>query len=281
MKYKKTLLIFSILSAIIYSFSAFVAPNPPEKEVIVLIETNLGNIKVKLYNETPKHRDNFIKLVKEHYYDSVLFHRCIQNFMVQGGDPDSKKAKPYAQLGEGGPGYTIPAEFNKNLFHKKGVLAAARESDLENPNQESSGSQFYIVQGKVFNDSLLKNIVAKRITKMKLFNEIIKRNEYKAYVQKYQAFAKAQNNDSAMYYYNFFDKKAEAELSTTPLYTFTEEQLKAYSTVGGTPHLDGSYTVFGEVIEGMETVEKIAAQQTDTNNRPITDVRISKMSIIP
>lgn len=281
MNNKKSLALFSIITAFLFGFSSFIVPNNDEKEVLVLIQTNVGNIKVKLYNETPKHRDNFIKLVKEHYYDSILFHRCIQNFMIQGGDPDSKNAKPFVQLGEGGPGYTIPAEFNEKLFHKKGVLAAARESDLENLKQESSGSQFYIVQGKVFKDSLLKNVLAKRITKMKLFNEIANREENKNIVLKYQTFVKAQKNDSATFYYNLIDKKVEAEFQSVPLYKFSDEQIQAYTTVGGTPHLDGSYTVFGEVIEGMNVVDIIAAQQTDENNRPKTDIRIIKMSIIP
>ncbi len=281
MNYKKSLALFSIITAFLFGFSSFIVQNNGEKEILILIQTNVGNIKVKLYNETPKHRDNFIKLVKEHYYDSVLFHRCIQNFMIQGGDPDSKKAKPFVQLGEGGPGYTIPAEFNEKLFHKKGVLAAARESDLENLKQESSGSQFYIVQGKVFKDSLLKNVLAKRITKMKLFNEIANREENKNIVLKYQTFVKAQKNDSAAFYYNLIDKKVETEFSSVPLYKFSDEQIKAYTTVGGTPHLDGSYTVFGEVVEGIEIVEKIAAQQTDANNRPMADIRILEMSIIP
>ncbi len=277
MNYKKSFVLFSIITAILCGFSSF----DNQKETHILIETNVGNIKLKLYNETPKHRDNFIKLVKEHYYDSVLFHRCIQNFMIQSGDPDSKKAKPNVVLGEGGPEYTIPAEFNTKLFHKRGVLAAARESDLDNLKQESSGSQFYIVQGKVFNDSLLRNVLAKRITKMKLFNEIINREENKIYVEKYQSFAKNKNTDSANFYYSFFDKKVDAEFSTVPLYKFSDEQIQAYSTIGGTPHLDGSYTVFGEVTEGMNVVEMIAAQKTDENNRPKTDIRIIKMSIIP
>lgn len=281
MKYKKNRAAFSVL--VLFFVLSIITKNilAQTGKTQVLVETTMGNLKLVLYDQTPKHRDNFIKLVKEHYYDSVLFHRCIQNFMIQGGDPDSKKAPPFATLGEGGPGYTVPAEFDKNLFHKKGVLAAAREGDLDNPQQESSGSQFYIVQGKVFTDSLLKNIVAKRITKMKLFNEVIKRPENKIFVDKYKQFAKDQQADSAMFYYNLLDKKAEAEMAKSPLHTFTEEQIKAYTTSGGTPHLDGSYTVFGEVVEGMDVVEKIAAQKTDSNNRPLTDIRITRMSIIP
>lgn len=251
------------------------------KQYKVLIETNFGNIKVLLYNETPLHRDNFLKLVKEGYYDSLLFHRCIQSFMIQGGDPDSKYAPSDMLLGDGGPAYTIPAEFSPVLFHKKGALAAARDSDLDNLKQASSGSQFYIVQGRVFTDSLLRTNQAKRITKMKLFNEIINRPENKEMLVKYNAFAKAKNADSVKTVYDYFNQKVEKELETTALYKFSDEQLKAYTTIGGTPHLDASYTVFGEVIEGLEIVDKIAAQKTDGNNRPISEVRIIKMSIIP
>src|SRR5690349_16169075 len=139
----------------------------------VLIETSYGNIKIKLYDETPLHRDNFLKLVEKHFYDSLLFHRVINKFMIQGGDPDSKNAPPGKMLGEGDPGYTIPAEFNPALFHKRGVLAAARNGDEENPERASSGCQFYIVQGKVFTDSLL-NVVGKRIDRMQAYNRVVR-----------------------------------------------------------------------------------------------------------
>lgn len=249
-------------------------------EIKVAIETDHGTIKIKLYNETPLHRDNFVKLVKEHYYDSLLFHRVIQNFMIQGGDPDSKKAPYGALLGEGGPAYTIPAEFDQKLFHKKGVIAAARDSDLDNPSQASSGSQFYIVQGRVFTDSLLK-IQAKRITKMKLFNVIINRAENKEYLEKYKIYNKAEKVDSVKYIYDIIDKKVQAELPSKQEYTFSPEQIKAYTTTGGTPHLDNSYTVFGEVYEGLDVIDKIAAEQVDKNARPLTDIRIKSVSIIP
>jgi peptidylprolyl isomerase len=226
------------------------------------------------------HRDNFVKLIKEHYYDSLLFHRVIQNFMIQGGDPDSKRAPFGAILGEGGPAYTIPAEINPKLFHKKGVIAAARESDFDNPLQASSGSQFYIVQGRIFTDSLLK-IQAKRITKMKLFNQVINRPENKEYLEKYKMYNKAEKTDSVKYIYDIIDKKVQAELPGAPEYIFSPEQMKAYTTIGGTPHLDQSYTVFGEVYEGLDVVEKIAAEQVDKNARPIIDIRIKSISIIP
>lgn len=192
----------------------------------ILMETSMGKITLMLYDETPLHRDNFIKLVKEHYYDGLLFHRVIKEFMIQGGDPDSRNAAPGKRLGEGGPDYTIPAEFHPALFHKKGALAAARLSDNINPKKESSGSQFYIVQGKIFTQEQL----------------------------------------------DMYEKRMGIK--------FSPEQRKAYTTTGGTPHLDGSYTVFGEVIEGLEIVDKIAAVQTDKNDRPIEDVKILSVKII-
>jgi len=282
MNYKNLFRSFSLFVVLIVAFSSFNGVKAQNSNSTkVLIETNQGNVKVLLYNETPLHRDNFLKLVQQHYYDSLLFHRCIQNFMIQGGDPDSKYAPSDYLLGEGGPNYTVPAEFNSSLYHKKGALAAARDSDLDNPLQASSASQFYIVQGRVFNDSLLRTNQAKRITKMRLFNEIINRPEHKAYLEKYKAFAKAKNNDSIKVIYDYFNQKVDKEFETAVLYKFTEEQVKTYTTIGGTPHLDLSYTVFGEVIEGLDIIDKIAAQKTDSNNRPLNEVRIIKMSIIP
>ena len=251
---------FIFLLAII-SFASFKPLNDGGAEQIkVLMLTNFGVIKIKLYNETPRHRDNFVKLIKAHYYDSLLFHRVIQNFMIQGGDPDSKRAAADSILGNGGPDYTIPAEFNQKLFHKKGVIAAARDGDLDNPLQASSGSQFNIV---------------------KLFNEIINRSENKSLLEIYKRVAKANIPDSVKFVNDSIDKQLKIELPAYPAYTFSEEQIKAYTTVGGTPHLDGSYTVFGEVYDGFEVIDDIAKEKTGRNNRPIKDVRIISISIIP
>jgi peptidylprolyl isomerase len=281
MKYKSKYFLTLFFASVVAFCKAFNSyPENDTGELKVAIVTTYGTIKIKLYNETPLHRDNFVKLVKEHYYDSLLFHRVIQNFMIQGGDPDSKKAPSGVLLGDGGPNYMIPAEFNSKLFHKKGVIAAARESDLENPSQASSGSQFYIVQGKVFTDSLLK-IQAKRITKMKLFNKIINLPENKEYLTKYMVYNKTEKVDSVKYIYDIIDKKVQAELPSTPEYVFSPEQIKAYTTIGGTPHLDASYTVFGEVYEGLDVVERIGAEPVDKNARPLSDIRIKSVSIIP
>lgn len=277
MKFKKLFVVFLFCKTLIFCESMVYATDSiPETKI--LIETAQGNIKIKLYNQTPLHRDNFIKLVQGHYFDSLLFHRVIQNFMIQGGDPDSKNAPEKVELGNGGPGYTIPAEFNKQLFHKKGVLAAARDSDLENPSQASAGSQFYIVQGKVFNDSLLQ-VQAKRITRLKLYNRIVNKKENVHLIEKHKAFIEKKQTDSTKYINDIINKQVDATLANEPLHTFSNEQIQAYKTIGGTPHLDGSYTIFGEVIEGLEVIDAIAKQKTDKNDRPINDVRM-KISII-
>lgn len=204
-----------------------------QKDMKVRMHTTAGIIEMCLYNETPGHRDNFLKLVEEQRFDSLLFHRVIKDFMIQGGDPTSKNAPTGALLGDGDLGYTIEAEFMpEKHFHRRGVLAAAREGDMVNPTKASSASQFYIVWGKVYT-----------------------KDELQAYKE---------------YYKRRFGK----ELQLTP------EQETAYTTVGGSPHLDGEYTVFGEVVNGLEVVEKIQNVKCDENDRPIEDVRILKVEII-
>lgn len=193
---------------------------------IVAIHTDSGTMRIHLYDETPKHRDNFLKLAEKGFYDSTSFHRVIEGFMIQGGDPYSKEENPKERVGKGGPGYTLEAEIRKGLFHKKGALGAARKGDRKNPERRSNGSQFYIVQGKRFSKKNLERLgerMAKRDTG----------------------------------------------------FVFSQEQIQAYTKKGGAPHLDGSYTVFGEVIDGMEVIDKIAAVGTDpANNRPKEPVRM-------
>jgi len=212
--------LLSVFVGLFFSLSVF-----SQERTTLLISTSFGDMMVELYNETPQHRDNFIKLVEERFYDGTLFHRVIPNFMIQGGDPDSKGAAPNVQLGNGGPGYTIPAEFVDGLYHKKGVLAAARLGDAVNPKKESSGSQFYLVQGQVYSEEKLRS----------------------------------------------FGLRSGK--------TYNEEQTKTYGSIGGTPHLDGAYTVFGEVVKGLDVIELIANQKRDKNNRPLNDVKMS-ISII-
>jgi peptidylprolyl isomerase len=253
-----------------------------EKETMVLISTSFGDIKVKLYNETPLHRDNFIKLVKDTFYNGTLFHRVIQNFMVQGGDPKSKNAQPEVMLGEGDVGYTIPAEIKPQFFHKKGVLAAARQGDDVNPSRASSGCQFYIVQGKVFTEAELTAIEARinQMTKQKLFGEFINRPENAALKNRFIANQQAQNQDSLNALGMLIEPMIQKELEQKGLnYKFNDEQKKAYTTIGGAPHLDGSYTVYGEVVEGLEVIDKIAAVEKNQFDRPKQDIKMT-MKII-
>lgn len=239
------------------------------------METSLGNIRFRLYKETLGHRENMIKLVREGYYNGMLFHRVIQDFMIQTGDPLSKTARPGMLLGAGDAGYTIKAEILPRYFHKRGVIAAARESDNINPERYSSGSHFYIVQGKIFSpdslDMAIEKINDKRYTAF--FNHLKARRE--AEIIKYQL---AEDYDNLMRVNQELSEETRAGFDQKKL-ILSEEQKKAYTTVGGTPHLDGEYTVFGEVIEGMEVVDKIASVTTDSNCRPETDVVIFKMII--
>lgn len=210
-----------------FSFNMLSAKNSDAKPgTRVLLKTSMGDIVVMLYNETERHRDNFVKLVEDGFYDGLLFHRIISDFMIQGGDPESKDAAKDKRLGSGGPGYTIPAEILPKYFHKKGALSAARIGDQVNPARRSSGSQFYIVTGKRYSREDL----------------------------------------------DLFERRMNTK--------FDEEQRKAYETVGGTPHLDGQYSVFGEVIKGMDVVDKIEKVKTGNQDRPVEDVKIIKAEIM-
>ena len=249
-----------------------------QKETMLKIETSLGDIKVKLYNETPKHRDNFIKLAKEGMYNGTLFHRVIKDFMVQAGDPDSKNAPKGKMLGAGDVGYTIPAEFvYPKYFHKKGALSAARQGDNVNPKKESSGCQFYIVTGKVFNDSTLLGMES-QMNENKInviFNTLAQKHMKEIYKMR-----KA-NDENGLY--DLQEKlfaEAQEMAAKQPEFHFTPEQIEAYTTVGGTPHLDGEYTVFGEVVKGLDIVDKIQQVKTDRSDRPEEDVKITKVTIL-
>lgn len=247
-------------------------------ETLVKIETTLGDIEVKLYNETPKHRDNFIKLVKEGTYEGTLFHRVIKDFMIQAGDPESKNAPKGKMLGSGDVGYTIPAEIvYPKYFHKKGALSAARQGDEVNPKKESSGCQFYIVTGKVYKDSTLLGMESQmnenKVTTV--FNAMAQKHMKEIYKMR------KENDEDGLY--ELQEKlfaQAQEEVAKQPEFHFTPEQLEAYSTVGGTPHLDGEYTVFGEVTEGMDIVDKIQQVKTGHSDRPAEDVKITKVTIL-
>ena len=252
--------------------------NSMDKETKVKIETSMGDIVVKLYNETPRHRDNFLKLVTDGTYEGLLFHRVIRNFMIQGGDPTSKNAPKGAQLGEGDLDYTVPAEFiYPKYFHKRGALSAARQGDNVNPERASSASHFFIVTGKVVNDSTLLSMEQQmRNQRLNAAFDTLARKHMK------EIFKMRQKNDQdgLMDLQEKLMAEAEAEVSKEPEFHFTPEQVKAYTTVGGTPHLDGAYSVFGEVVEGMEIVDAIQQVKTDRNDRPETDVVIKKMTVV-
>ena len=235
-----------------------------QKETMLKIETTLGDIKVKLYNETPKHRDNFIKLAKEGTYNGTLFHRVIKDFMVQAGDPESKNAPKGKMLGTGDVGYTILAEIvYPKYFHKKGALSAARQGDN--------------VTGKVFNDSTLIGM-EQQMNENKLttiFNSLAQKHMKEIYKMR-----KANDEDGLYDLQEKLFAQAQEEAANGPDFHFTKEQVEAYTTVGGTPHLDGEYTVFGEVVEGMDIVDKIQNVKTDRSDRPEEDVKIVKVSLL-
>ena len=251
--------------------------NDMGKRTQVKIETTMGDIVVELYNETPKHRDNFIKLAKEGMYDSTLFHRVIRQFMIQAGDPESKTANDTAMLGGGDVGYTIPAEFVPKYFHKKGALAAARMGDDVNPNRESSGCQFYIVTGRKFREAQLLDMAGQKNNARvdEIFNELARKHMKEIY-----KLRKAGDNEALLELQDSLEAQAYAQYKEEEPFMFTPEQLAAYSTIGGAPHLDGAYTVFGQVVSGIETVEKIEGTKTGKADRPVENVRILKMSVV-
>ncbi len=242
----------------------------------VKLETTLGDIVVELYNETPQHRDNFIKLVKEGYYNGVLFHRVIKDFMIQTGDGNSKNAGPETTLGDGDPGYTIEAEFvYPKYFHKRGALAAARTPDQMNPERRSSGSQFYIVTGKIFSSEVLKQMIQNKAKRVKEETVVRLVTENSAKIKQMQ---EKQDNAGMIALQNEILQQAQAKADS--LTKLTDEQMDAYTSIGGTPHLDGEYTVFGEVVSGMDVVDKIQNTTTGRNDRPTVDIKIVKATIL-
>lgn len=239
-----------------------------------IIHTTFGDMKGRLYDETPLHRDNFIKLVNENFYDSLLFHRVIKNFMIQGGDPDSKNAAAGKQLGNGGPGYTIPAEFNSSLIHKKGALSAARMGDNVNPKKESSGSQFYIVQGVVYDSLRLTGMEQKLINKKtsQLVYDYIKLPENEKLRKELDSLSAAKDNKSLQKLWQETKVNSQNYYKGKEKLGFSKIQKEIYSSIGGTPHLDGDYTVFGEIYEGLNIIDSIANVKGDRSNRPLKDI---------
>lgn len=242
------------------------------------IKTTEGDIIIRLYDETPKHRDNFLKLAKEGYFNGTLFHRVIKDFMIQGGDPDSKNAPKGKMLGTGGPDYTIPAEFvYPQYFHKRGALSAARTGDEVNPEKESSGSQFYIVWGKTFKPAELKQMEHQMAMQQEqqVFNQLTREH--------HEEIMNLRRNRDRVGLQELQDKLIEQTKTTCKQQgksSFTEEQIEVYTNVGGTPFLDNQYTVFGEVEEGLDIVKRIQNCNTDRNDRPTKDVKIETVALL-
>lgn len=242
------------------------------------IKTTEGDIVIRLYDETPRHRDNFLKLAKNGYFNGTLFHRVIKDFMIQGGDPDSKNAPKGKILGTGGPDYTIPAEFvYPRYFHKRGALSAARTGDEVNPDRESSGSQFYIVWGKIYKPAELKQMERQMAMQQEqeVFNLLAKEHR-----EEIMEFRRNRDQAGLQTLQEQLIKETKKICRQKGKPTFTTEQTEAYTTVGGTPFLDNQYTVFGEVEEGINVVERIQNRKTDRNDRPTEDVKVEAIAIL-
>ncbi|MEO5603477.1 MAG: peptidylprolyl isomerase [Cyclobacteriaceae bacterium] len=258
------------LLLIVFSISSILVTGCAQKtDHLLTIKTKYGDMVAVLYDETPKHKANFIKLAKEHYFDSLLFHRVIQGFMIQGGDPESKKSPAGKRLGNGGPGYTIDAEFNPKLFHEKGSLSAARLSDQMNPQKASSGSQFYIVQGKKHTDSEIKLDQQKFGMALQQF---FQKPENKTYYDSISRFYQTRDEKGYELYILALKPIVESQLGISVEREVSPEKIKAYTTVGGTPILDGEYTVFGKVIKGLDIIDKIAGEAKNQDDRPEQDI---------
>ncbi len=269
---KKIFLLALLLLAIT---SVFAQKTNSSKDYLITISTDLGSMYLILYDETPQHKANFIKLAKDGFYNGLLFHRVINNFMIQGGDPDSKTAKEGQQLGSGDLGYTVPAEFNPKIFHKKGVIAAARDG---NPEKASSSCQFYIVQGKTFTtaedfDKVEQRLIAAK--KRDIFNNFMAKAENKSLSDSLLKCQQSGDQLRMQALLKMIDPVVEAEFAKTASPKIPEDQRKVYSTIGGTPHLDQNYTAYGEVIKGLEVIDKIAAVQTGEGDRPVKDLKMN------
>lgn len=243
----------------------------------VKFTTTAGDIIVKLYDETPLHRDNFLKLAREGAYDSVLFHRVIKDFMIQTGDPNSKTAGEGVTLGSGGPGYTVPAEIvYPQTYHKKGALAAARQGDNVNPTKNSSGSQFYIAVGKVYTDEELVQVEERmqEMSKQSLFYSIVTE-----YTDTLTAMKMANDQTGLLALQTTIMDRVSAEATKLPTVKIPEDLKKVYKTIGGVPFLDTQYTVFGEVVKGLNIVDSIAAVKCNGSDRPLVDIRILKVEV--
>jgi cyclophilin family peptidyl-prolyl cis-trans isomerase len=269
----KNSLIRTILFLVIATFSScsFSQNKPPVDGPIVKIMTKYGDMKVVLYNETPLHRDNFMKLTKEGVFDSLIFHRVIKGFMVQGGDPNSKRATKDQLLGDGDLNYTVPAEIVPGIIHKKGVIAAARNGDEENPERRSSATQFYLAQGKVYKTDEISSVEVK-LNQRAAEALFLKMKAEK--IDTLMLFQMAKNQAGYDKLLEKLKQKAIIQFEKNPV-KLTKQQIETYTTLGGIPHLDGAYTVFGEVFEGISVIDSIAAQPTGAADRPLENIRMT------
>ena len=267
-------IVFSVI--LLFTLSAAKAQQP---EHVVVITTNFGNLKCKLYNDTPKHRDKFLQEVRKGYYNGTLFYRVIHNFLIQGGAADSRNAPPGKRIGYGNPAFTVDDEIRPNHFHKKGALCAPRQPDKVNPFKQSDISQFYIVEGRVYRPGELDTMeLANNVPiRQQIISQILT-PEVKAKLKKLKEEKKVKAFRAIA---NPIKQQIETEYALNPhVLKFSKAQRKAYTTVGGYPELDGKYTVFGEVIDGFDVIDKIASLKTDKNNRPYTDVKILNIKVI-
>lgn len=268
--------VFNLLLLVLFAITSCASRNDLEPEFE--ISTNEGTIVVRLYAETPLHRDNFVKLAEAGFYDGVLFHRVIADFMIQAGDPDSKNAPMTKELGGGDVRYTIPAEIiYPKYYHKKGALAAARQPDETNPDKASSGAQFYFVKGRIFTAKQLDALEAQRADGLetKLFAELRQKN-----LATEHSYRKAKNQAKVDAFRDSILNVVQEKMDLEPTYKYSEQQRTDYTSIGGTPHLDGEYTVFGEVIEGIDIVTNISKVRTNNMDRPNENIRILKMKRI-
>ena len=251
---------------------------PADDETVVLIETSQGDIKIKLYNDTPKHRDNFVKNIKDGIYNGIIWHRVVKDFMIQAGDPTAINVPQGEPAGGGDVNWTVPAEIvYPKYYHKYGAVAAARENDDINPERASSGCQFYIVTGTKWTEARLvsKENELNDVRQKAYFSQLAKEHE-----SEIQALRKSKDTAKLLELQESLEKQSKEMLDANPAMKVTPEQVKVYSTIGGMPHLDNNYTVFGEVIEGMDIVENISTVRTDRRSRPLEDITINKVSII-
>lgn len=242
----------------------------------IILHTSMGDITLRLYDETPIHRDNMVRLVREGYYDGTLFHRVIRDFMIQGGDPDSKGAPAGKTLGMGGPDYTLEAEIKPGFFHRRGALAAARQGDEVNPERRSSGSQFYIVWGQTYNEGQLRQMARQMdMQRQKMLFQQLAAAHRKDIMQ----LRRERNQAGLMALQEQLARETAEQAKALPP-VLTDEQVQVYTAVGGTPHLDGQYTVFGEVVSGLDIVEQIQQTETLRGDRPKTDVVITSAEVV-